>query len=125
MNCPQCKDFDENSDKYAIDILSKEIAVIADNYAKEKAIRSENYIDYYMLHYRMEYSRLLNERKHRAKESYNDILDKKYESCPNLCVFCKKDKFVFDDKIGFCFHEKDKTCENCEKKFDYCRNPFD
>lgn len=124
MDCPQCKDFIENSEKYALDLISKEIAILADDYAKSKALKSENYLEYYMLHYRIEYTRLINERKSKAKESYDELLDKKYEGRPNLCIFCKKSTFVFDEKAGFCFHEKHKTCDNCNKKFDQIENPF-
>lgn len=120
-NCPRCIDFNKNAEQYATNKISKEITVLANEYANKKVeCIKMNYIDHYMLHYRIEYTRLYNSRIQEAKESYNAVLDTLYINNPNLCPFCIKenDHSVFNQQISFCFHEKDydDTCENCIKK---------
>lgn len=119
MNCPKCADYESNAERYAIETLSQEIALLANTHAiKATNIQSENFLDYYMLHYRIEYTRLLNERKQPTKESYITIIDHKYSSNPDLCALCKKDTSIFDHPLSFCFHEGDydATCDSCIKK---------
>jgi len=119
MDCPKCADYETNSEKYAVEKLSHIIAPLANTKAIEATqIDSENFIDYYMLHYRIEFTRLLNEKKQQAKESYNEIIDHKYLDNSKLCQLCKKDKSIFDHPLAFCFHEGDydPICENCVRK---------
>jgi hypothetical protein len=121
MNCPKCADYESNAERYAIETLSTEIAVQANTTAmKATATQSENFIDYYMLHYRIEFTRCLNEKKQIAKESYNTVLDNKYVGHPDLCSLCKTDANIFDQPLSFCFHEGDydATCDRCIKKTD-------
>ena len=121
MNCPKCADYESNAERYAIETLSNEIAVQANTTAmKAAATQSENFIDYYMLHYRIEFTRLLNEKKQIAKESYMTTLDNKYSGHPDLCSRCKTDASIFDQPLSFCFHEGDydAPCDRCIKKTD-------
>ena len=119
MNCPKCADYERNSDNYAIEKLSQEISALANTKAlQETKTQTENFIDYYMLHYRIEFTRLLNEKKQAAKESYNEVIDDKYTDDPDLCQICVKDTSIFDHPLTFCFHEGDydPVCDGCVRK---------
>ena len=119
MSCPKCADYEINSDTYAIEKLSQEICIIANNKAlQESKTQKENFIDYYMFHYRIEFTRLLNEKKELAKESYNEVIEYKYVASTDLCKLCIKDTSIFDQPLEFCFHEGtyDPACNSCLKK---------
>jgi hypothetical protein len=117
MTCPQCADFLLNSEKYAIEKISAEISVLANNFAQEKAPLGDLYIDHYMMYYRMEYTRLYNSMKVAAVNKYNILISSKYLGSSNLCVNCKSEHhFDFNTDVKFCFHASDSTCENCTVK---------
>ena len=119
MNCPKCADYENNSERYAVEKLSQVIARQANTKAiQNTTTQTDNFIDHYMLHYRIEFTRLLNEQKQAAKDSYNEVIEHKYTGHPDLCALCKIDTTVFDQPLTFCFHEGDydSKCDSCARK---------
>jgi len=122
MNCPQCKDFLDNSERYAFSRLSPEIAVEADSYAikmTEDATNTEaRPIDLYMMYYRIEYTRLQTLKKEKYVDIYLQTISSKYSGNPNLCANCKiPDSYDFNNEVSFCFHleSEDDSCSNCQR----------
>ena len=118
--CPKCKDFLENSEKYAFSRLSPEIAVEADSYAikmtEEAAKSAPNTIDLYMMYYRIEYVRLQQLKKNKYIDAYLDTISSKYSGNPDLCPICKiPDSYDFNKTVSFCFHlpSTGEGCPNC------------
>lgn len=123
MNCPQCKDHEENSETYAFNRLSPEAATAADKYAIEQLLKvpkpRPTDLDLYMMYYRIEYERISSSEKHKYLSEYAQLICTKYKDCSDLCAKCKEPKIdYFNDKISFCFHEipYDPKCENCKLK---------
>jgi len=120
MNCPQCADFLTNSENYVREKLSPEISVAADRLAVAAALATDNYLEYYMMHYRINYTQLFSERRASALEEFTELLSRRYRGVEGLCTACKTDfdGFNFYDEVKFCFHEGafDVNCENCLKR---------
>jgi hypothetical protein len=122
MSCPQCTDFFLNSEKYAVNKISGEISTEADNFARKMALGEQNqeiYIDYYIMYYRIEYTRLFNSRKAEAVESYKSVILPIYLHNTLLCKKCNIENiYKFDDSAKFCFHKStfDVNCDNCKDK---------
>jgi hypothetical protein len=119
MTCPQCADFLLNSEKYAIEKISGEISALADKFAQAHSLLGDQYIDHYMMYYRIEYTRLYNYMKMDAVSEYNTLIASKHSCNPLLCVNCRSEHhFNFNEIVKFCFHitHFDAACENCISK---------
>jgi hypothetical protein len=108
MSCVTCS-------KVALINLSAEISTLAERFATESANsvgldESVMWLDIYMMYYRIEYTRLYNERKVFVVcvcHDYGFISDDTEE--------VDEEKFNFDISASFCFHEKpfEPDCANC------------
>lgn len=109
----QCADF-----LVAIEIHAKQrCAAEADEYARKETDllllqlqeqEQEQYIDYYMLHYRIMYRKLLASAsvKQRYKDEFVAALGKSF------CEKCAQYNFHEMD-VQFCFHDSGTQCQNC------------
>lgn len=101
------QDYYRNSEFHALQTILPEISRLANNYAVLKAQNErENFIDHYMMYYRIEFTRQL---------------DLKHKDDTHLYIFSTEtviESDIFNDTLGFCFHEKlyDPVCEACIKK---------
>jgi len=115
MSCVTCS-------KVALINLSAEISALAERFATESANsvgldESVMWLDIYMMYYRIEYTRLYNERKVFVVcvcHDYGFISDDTEEADRNADAEVEE-KFNFDETAAFCFHEKpfDPDCVNC------------
>ena len=122
MSCVTCS-------KIALINLSTEISTLAERFACESANsvgldESVMWLDLYMMYYRIEYTRLYDERKVFVVCVCLDIgfisddteageAEEKAEAEGEA-----EEKFNFDENAAFCFHEKpfDPECANCAAK---------
>lgn len=114
MSCVTCS-------KIALINLSAEISTLAERFATESANsvgldERVMWLDIYMMYYRIEYTRLYNERKVFVVcvcHDYGFISDDTEAEAEE--VEAEEEKFNFDITAAFCFHEKpfDPECANC------------
>jgi hypothetical protein len=106
MNCScHCDDFKE-----AVGIHAKQrTAADADDYARRQSQGQD--IDYYMLHYRIMYTRLMSDPK--TQQRYKDEFVAALTKDKPFCDKCAQYNFHETD-VQFCFHDSEAGSAHCE-----------
>ena len=105
-----------NFSKYARNMAQKEAHNPANMFAEENANKEKtiDYLDYYMMFYRMEYTKSYNNLIEKySQEYYNKLLDKYYN---NQRVICR----YHQESILYHYENKHKKCSNLEQLCKIC-----